>query len=66
MASVAAGRGDEEALNELSDEIAAWAVPRRFMLMVASLRETRARIAIGRGDFEEAFRQAALLTPPGE
>ncbi|GGS55416.1 AAA family ATPase [Streptomyces griseoviridis] len=66
MASVAAGRGDEEALNELSDEIAAWAVPRRFMLMVTSLRETRARIAIGRGDFEEAYRQAALLTPPGE
>ncbi|MFI7142998.1 AAA family ATPase [Streptomyces massasporeus] len=66
LASVAAARGDEETLRELSDQIAAWALPRRFMLMMSALQETRARAAIGRGDFEEAYQQAAGLTPPGE
>lgn len=65
LASVAAGRGDEETLRRHCDVIEAWAGPRKFQLMLAAVNEARARAAIGRGDFEEAYQQAALLTPPG-
>ncbi|WP_331728072.1 AAA family ATPase [Streptomyces sp. NBC_01176] len=65
LASVAAGRGDEEALRRHCDVIEAWAGPRKFQLMLAAVNEARARAAIGRGDFEEAYQQAAVVTPPG-
>ncbi len=65
LASVAAGRGDEETLRRHCDAIVAWAGPRQFQLMLAAVNEARARAAIGRGDFEEAYQQAAMVTPPG-
>lgn len=65
LASVAAGRGDEETLRRHCDAIEAWAGPRKFQLMLAAVNEARARAAIGRGDFEEAYQQAAVVTPPG-
>ncbi|MFC9286012.1 AAA family ATPase [Streptomyces sp. NPDC057052] len=66
LASVAAGRGDEEMLRKHGDVIVAWAAPRKFQLMLAAVNEARARAAIGRGDFEEAYHQAVAVTPPGE
>ncbi|MER6977257.1 AAA family ATPase [Streptomyces carpinensis] len=66
LAMVASGRGDEEALREHCDTIVAWAQPRRMHLLLSAVNETRARAAIGRGDFEEAYAQATALTPPGE
>ncbi|MFH8534963.1 AAA family ATPase [Streptomyces tendae] len=65
LASVAAGRGDEKMLRRHCDTIEAWARPRQFQLLLASVNEARARAAIGRGDFEEAYQQAAVVTPPG-
>ncbi|MCX5355666.1 AAA family ATPase [Streptomyces mirabilis] len=65
LASVAAGRGDEETLRRHCDAIVAWAGPRKFQLMLAAVNEARARAAIGRGDFEEAYQQATVVTPPG-
>ncbi|HEY5834146.1 helix-turn-helix transcriptional regulator [Streptomyces sp.] len=65
LASVAASRGDEEALRALNDEITTWARPRRFELMAGTVQETRARAAVTRGDFEEAYHLAAAVTPPG-
>ncbi|MEU9559635.1 helix-turn-helix transcriptional regulator [Streptomyces fumanus] len=66
LAMVASGRGDEEALRKHCDTIIAWAQPRRMQLLLAAVPETRARAAIGRGDFEEAYQQAVAVTPPGE
>ncbi|MFD0327243.1 response regulator transcription factor [Streptacidiphilus monticola] len=64
-AAVAAGRGDEETLGRCNEAILSWAGPRRLNLLLATVQETRARAAVGRGDFEEAYQQAAALTPPG-
>ncbi|WP_268255354.1 AAA family ATPase [Streptomyces phaeofaciens] len=66
LAMVASGRGDEEALRTHCETITAWCQPRRMNLLLTAVNETRARAAIGRGDFEEAYLQAAALTPPGE
>ncbi len=65
LASVAAGRGDEETLRRHCDTIEAWARPRQFQLLLTAVNEARARAAIGRGDFEEAYQLAAAVTPPG-
>ncbi len=35
--------------------ITAWAQPRRMNALLSTVNETRARAAVGRGDFEEAF-----------
>ncbi|MCL6670112.1 AAA family ATPase [Streptomyces panaciradicis] len=66
LAMVASGRGDEEALRGHCEAITAWAQPRRMNLLLSTVNETRARAAVGRGDFEEAFALTAALTPPGE
>ncbi|MFD8307066.1 hypothetical protein ACFV29_32705 [Streptomyces sp. NPDC059690] len=66
LALVASGRGDEEALRKHCEAITAWAQPRRMNLLLSTVNETRARAAVGRGDFEEAFALTAALTPPGE
>ncbi|MEU3445436.1 AAA family ATPase [Streptomyces griseoincarnatus] len=66
LAMVASGRGDEEALREHCDTIAAWAEPRRAQLLMSTLNECRARAAIGRGDFEEAYQLVSEVTPAGE
>ncbi|ALO99670.1 LysR-family transcriptional regulator [Streptomyces hygroscopicus subsp. limoneus] len=66
LASVAAGRGDEEALRRHGDAITAWAGPRRVRLLLAAVAETRVTTAMGRGDFEGAYQQAVSLTPPGQ
>ncbi|MFJ8358078.1 AAA family ATPase [Streptomyces sp. NPDC093984] len=66
LAMVASGRGDEEALRDHCDTIAAWAEPRRAQLLMSTLNECRARAAAGRGDFEEAYQLASEVTPAGE
>ncbi|MCG7205568.1 AAA family ATPase [Streptomyces arenae] len=66
LAMVASGRGDEEALRRHCDTITAWAQPRRMQLLMSTVHETRARAAVGRGDFEEAYLLTSALTPPGE
>ncbi|MFH8535039.1 AAA family ATPase [Streptomyces tendae] len=66
LAMVASGRGDEEALRTYCETIAAWAEPRRVLLLMSTVNETRARAAVGRGDFEEAYQLASETTPAGE
>jgi len=66
LALVAATRGDEAANRALCDEMTSLAVPRGALaVQFASLR-ARALAAIGRGDFEQAFRFAAEVSPPGK
>ncbi|MFF8911101.1 AAA family ATPase [Streptomyces olivaceoviridis] len=64
-ALVAAGRGDEEALAQAHRRIDAFAAPRQVSLLASAVPETLARAAAGRGDFEEAYAQAAACTRPG-
>lgn len=66
LAMVASGRGDEEALRKYCEAITTWAEPRGMHLLLSTVNETRARAAVGRGDFEEAFLLTSALTPPGE
>ncbi|MGV9355427.1 AAA family ATPase [Streptomyces misionensis] len=66
LAMVASGRGDEEALREYCDAITTWAEPRRAQLLMSTVYECRARAAVGRGDFEEAYQLASEVTPAGE
>ncbi|HTW08515.1 MAG TPA: LuxR C-terminal-related transcriptional regulator, partial [Acidimicrobiales bacterium] len=61
----AAGRGRSDEANDLADELSAWAVPRgvRAAELWASLPRTL--VAIGKGDFEAAFRHASSISPAG-
>jgi DNA-binding CsgD family transcriptional regulator len=66
LALLAGARGDDEANRALCEELTSWAV-RRGVLTVqyASLR-AGALAAIGRGDFEQAYRFSAAVSPPGQ
>jgi AAA ATPase domain len=65
LALVAATRGDDAVNRALCDEMTSLAVPRGALaIQFASLR-ARTLAAIGRGDFEQAFRFAAAVSPPG-
>ncbi len=66
LAMVASGRGDEEALRTYCETVADWAEPRRAQLLMSTVNECRARAAVGRGDFEEAYQLASAVTPAGE
>ncbi|MFF2847955.1 alpha/beta fold hydrolase [Streptomyces sp. NPDC058001] len=58
---VAAFAGAEE----LADEITRFAAPRRIRLLLTLAAEIRTRAALGRGEYEAAFRQATLVGPAG-
>jgi hypothetical protein len=62
---LAAARGDDQRVQQLSDELLSWA--RRGGIRVAQWRVSQARglAALGRGDFEEAYQQAIKISPPG-
>jgi DNA-binding CsgD family transcriptional regulator len=64
-AVLAAARGDPEGAQALADEIVQWAVPRGAGLAEAHARHVRVLIALGRGDFEDAYRHASAISPPG-
>jgi DNA-binding CsgD family transcriptional regulator len=64
-AVLAAARGEPDAAQALADEIVQWAVPRGVGLAEAHARHVRVLIALGRGDFEDAYRQAGAISPPG-
>ncbi|MFH9402657.1 AAA family ATPase [Streptomyces sp. NPDC017638] len=64
-AIVTAAQGDEQASAGLAEKIVRWATPRgahgaRFFAIQA-----RALAALGSGDFETAYQNAATLSPPG-
>ena len=64
-AMLAAARGDYGTTSALTDEITGWATPRRLLSVHAYAANARALAALGRGDFEEAYAQAAAISPPG-
>ncbi len=65
-ALVAAARGDDVLARELADAITGWAEPRGAHLIAQFASHTRGLAALGRGDFEAAYRHASAVCPPGE
>jgi DNA-binding CsgD family transcriptional regulator len=64
-AALAAARGDPGTAQALADEIVQWATPRGAGLAEAHARHVHVLIALGRGDFEDVYRQASAISPPG-
>jgi DNA-binding CsgD family transcriptional regulator len=65
LAMIAAARGDDAVMQELTGEMLQWAIPRAVTLTRLSVRRAAALSALGRGDFEEAYREAIAISPPG-
>ncbi len=65
MAMIAAARGDDELVRELAGHMLRWAVPRGITLAQMAVHRAGSLAALGRGDFEEAYREAAAISPPG-
>ncbi|MBV2353856.1 AAA family ATPase [Streptomyces sp. J2-1] len=66
QAYVAAGRGQSDTSRVLSEQIVQWAAPRGAHGAALWAAQARALCALGGGDFEEAYRQSCLISPPGE
>jgi ATP/maltotriose-dependent transcriptional regulator MalT len=65
QALLAAARGDSATTSAIADEVTGWAVPRRARAMQNYVLHARALDAIGRGDFDNAYRQASAISPAG-
>ena len=65
QALLAAVRGDSANARAIADEVTAWAIPRRAGAMHVYVTHARTLDAIGRGDFENAFRHASAISTPG-
>jgi len=64
-AVLAAARGDPDTAQALADEIAQWAAPRGAGLAETHARHVDVLTALGRADFEDAYRHASAISPPG-
>ncbi|MFB6581417.1 AAA family ATPase [Streptomyces sp. NPDC056402] len=65
LACTAAVCGDHETTRTLTDQMNHWAGPRRADTVRAYAAHARTLSALGQGNFEEAYQQATLITPPG-
>ena len=65
QAVLAAVRGDSANAQAIADEVIGWAVPRRAGAMQVYALHARTLNAIGRGDFENAYRDACAISPAG-
>ena len=65
LAMIAAARGDDELVRELTGNMLRWAMPRGITLAQMAVHRAGSLAALGRGDFEEAYREAAAISPPG-
>jgi len=65
QALLAAARGDYGTAEKLTDEITRSAGPRGGRSVQAYACHARTLAAMGQGDFERAYQQAAAISPPG-
>jgi DNA-binding CsgD family transcriptional regulator len=65
QAVLAAARGDQDAARALADQMAGWAAPRGVRSVQNYAWHTRALAALGRTDFEDAYRHASAVSPAG-
>jgi len=64
-ALLAAARGDFEAAADTARDMDAWAAPRRAGIVNSYASHVRSLTALGRGEFDTAFRNASALSPAG-
>ncbi|GAA3467413.1 helix-turn-helix transcriptional regulator [Nonomuraea roseola] len=64
-AMLAAARGQDETATALADRMTRWATPRRARAIQCYARQVRTLVALGGGDFEEAYQQACAISPAG-
>jgi hypothetical protein len=65
-AQLAAARGHPDASRALTDDMIRWAAPRGARAVELCARHVLALAALGRSDFEDAYRHASAVTPAGE
>jgi DNA-binding CsgD family transcriptional regulator len=65
QALLAAARGNEVAVRSLTDELLGWGSPRGATMLDHFAARARALAALGRGNYEEAYRLYASISPPG-
>ena len=65
QALVAAGRGDEDLVRSLTEQMMRWATPRRMGAVQMFARHARGLSALGQGAFEEAYQQLSAISSPG-
>jgi ATP/maltotriose-dependent transcriptional regulator MalT len=65
QALLAAARGDDASVGSLTDEIIRWAVPRGVLVVPQYCSHAKALAALGRGAFDEAYREAASISSAG-
>jgi DNA-binding CsgD family transcriptional regulator len=65
LALIAAARGEEGTCSAACDEMIRWAQPRGLVTLTAYAHHVTATAALGRRDFESAYREARAVSPPG-
>jgi DNA-binding CsgD family transcriptional regulator len=66
QALIAAGRGDEELVRSLTEQMMRWAAPRHQGLVQMFAHHARGLSALGQGAFEAAYQHLSAICPPGE
>jgi DNA-binding CsgD family transcriptional regulator len=64
-ALLAAATGDDETVRSVGGEMVQWAVPRGVRSVQWYALHAQALAALGRSDFEEAYRHASAISPAG-
>ena len=64
-AALAAARGDTAVLDHLTDEVIGWAAPRQCGSALELCRFVRSLAAVGRRDYEAAYRECTTTSAPG-
>jgi len=64
-ALLAAARGEDASVHSLTDEVTPWAVPRGALVVQQYFSHAKALAALGRGAFDEAYRETASISPTG-
>jgi DNA-binding CsgD family transcriptional regulator len=65
QALVAAGRGHEDLVRSLTEQMMRWATPRRVGVVQTFARHARGLSALGRSAFEEAYQHLSAISSPG-
>lgn len=63
---LAAAVGDDAAVATAADRITSWAIPRQVLAVQRLAAQIRTLAALGGGRYEEAYQQAASVSPAGE
>jgi DNA-binding CsgD family transcriptional regulator len=65
LALLAAARGDDSTVRTLTGEVSRWAARRGLRGVQFSCSHARGLAAVGHSDFEDAYRHASGISPPG-